>query len=73
MSIRKANFLIFMRTTVLLSRFLDGHHLYFDKKKISMQLAQDLERRSTYMCSTIRLNRKGWLTDMGGAVAKKIR
>ena len=56
------------------SQFLDkGHHLYFDNYFSSVQLAEDLERRGTYMCSTIRLNRKGWPTDLSGAVAKKLK
>ncbi|KAK7106183.1 piggyBac transposable element-derived protein 4-like [Littorina saxatilis] len=56
------------------SRFLDkGHHLYFDNYFSSVQLAEDLQRRETYMCSTIRINRKNWPTDLSGAVAKKMK
>ena len=56
------------------SRFLDkGHHLYFDNYFFSVRLAQDLERRGMYMCSTARLNRKNWLADLSGAVAKRMK
>lgn len=56
------------------NRYLDkGHHVYFDNFFASVKLGQELERRGTYMCSMIRLNRSGWPKEMGGTVAKKMK
>lgn len=55
-------------------RFLGhAHHIFFDNFFSSVQLAQDLEKKKTYMCSTIRLNRKGWPKALNAATAKKMK
>ena len=39
----------------------------------SVKLAQDLQARSTLMCSKIRLNRKGWPKELSASVSKKMK
>lgn len=55
-------------------RFLDtGRHLFFDNFFSSVKLGQDLEKKDTFMCSTIRLNRCGWPKELNAQVAKKMK
>lgn len=55
-------------------RFLGkGHHLYFDNFFSSVRLCQDLEQKDTFMCSTIRINRKGWPKELNSAKSKKMK
>ena len=46
---------------------------FFDNFFSSMKLAQDLQARSTLMCSKIRLNRKGWPKELSASVSKKMK
>ena len=55
-------------------RFLEtGRHLFFDNLFSSVKLGQDLEKKDTFMCSTIRLNRWGWPKELNAQVAKKMK
>lgn len=47
------------------------HQFYFDNFFSSVKLAEDLLRRQTYSCATIRTNRKGWPADMKSKKHKK--
>ena len=58
----------------MVDRFLDqGHHVYYDNFFSSVQLAQDLLKRNTYMASTIRMKRKAWPSDLSAAAARKMK
>jgi len=50
-----------------------AHHLLFNNFFSSVQLGQDLEKRDTYMCSTVCLNQKGWPKEMNAVKAKKMK
>ena len=50
-----------------------AHHLFFNNSFSSVQLGQDLEKRDTYMCSTVCPNQKGWLMELNAATAKKMK
>ena len=55
-------------------RFLEtGRHLFFDNLFSSVKLGQDLEKKDTFMCSTIRLNRWGWPKELNAQVVKKMK
>ena len=42
----------------LMEKYLDkGYHLYFDNFYTSLKLVKDLEKRKTYACGTVRVNR----------------
>ena len=47
------------------------HHFYFDNFFTSVKLAEKLLSRNTYMCGTIRTNRKGWPKDLRAKKKKK--
>ena len=47
-----------------------GHHIFFDNLFSSVKQGQDLEKKETYMCLTIRLNHAGWPKELNSTKAK---
>ena len=54
-------------------RFLETGRHFFDNLFSLVKLGQDLEKKDTFMCSTIRLNRCGWPKELNAQVARKTK